>query len=591
MNRARHFPLLLALLMLLAGLWCRPAPGAESVQLEVVVEGLDDDLENNALGFLEIERRRKDPHLNELWIKRLHKRAPGEIRRALQPFGYYDAKVTPRLEQTGPGRWRAVYRVDPGPRTRVTEVNIRLTGEGADEPALKEAVKRFPLKPGDPLVHAAYEKGKEALIEKAAELGYPDVEVKLGRILVDPRRHSARIELAVDTGRLYHIAAIRLHQDVLDPDFVERYLADVHPGDVYSQEKLQAIQKDLIDTGYFSLVDVNPHLDQAKDARAPVDVTLEPAKRQLYSVGIGYDTDAGIHLNGRWIHRRLNRRGHKADAFLKLSPRHTLVRGNYWIPIRDPRTTKLGFSAQLEKEQTGASDRSTLDLEAGYYLLWRQWLSELFVQYKYERFTPSGEETRTSSLFSLGARTERSAFEKGIWPRRGWGLRGEVRASPGLLSSTAFLRAWIFGRWLVPLGERGRLALRGEGGTAVVEDFDRYPNSLRFFAGGDNSIRGYDWKELGPETAQGEVIGGRHLLTFSLEYDHQVAEHWVAAGFVDGGNAFDDSLDEIYWGAGFGVRWLSPVGAVRFDLAWPWYEGHDTRLSDLHIHFGFEVNF
>jgi translocation and assembly module TamA len=124
-----------------------------------------------------------------------------------------------------------------------------------------------------------------------------------------------------------------------------------------------------------------------------------------------------------------------------------------------------------------------------------------------------------------------------------------------------------------------------------VDDFTKYPNSLRFFAGGDNSVRGYDWKELGPVDKGGEVIGGKQVLTFSVEYDHRVLEQWVAAGFVDAGNAFDDDLNKLYYGAGFGVRWLSPVGAVRLDLAWPFNKDDgDTELGDVHVHFGFEVN-
>ena len=581
-------------LLLLVGLaWsAEEKPPAPRASVTVEIQGLEGELLDNARAYLSLYQKREDPRLSRLWIERLHAKAAKEIERALQPFGYYNAQVHASLEQTGENRWLARYRVTPGPQVKIRKLDIRWQGEGAEEPSLQKALADFPLAPGDPLIHARYEKGKTALLELADSLGYPDVEVKQGRILVDPGRNLADIRLIIDTGPKYYLGEIRLHQEVLEPAFVRRYLSDVEPGDVYSQEKLLAIQKDLVEAGYFSLVDVNPRLAEAVDAHVPIDVTLEPAKRQMYSIGIGYDTDVGINLNARWQHRRINRLGHKADAQLRLSPKNSFILGNYWIPIRDPRTTKLGFSILLETENTDTGRRDTLDLEAGYYLLWHGWMSKLFVQFKYEKFEIAESQKETTTLLSIGGRAEKAAFEKGIYPRRGWALALDLRGSPGLISSTAYLRGWGRGRLLVPIAERGRLNLRGELGGAWVDDFTKYPNSLRFFAGGDNSVRGWNWKELGPKDHNGDVIGGKQVLVLSLEYDHRVAEQWVAAGFFDAGNAFDDELDKFYYGAGFGARWLSPVGAVRLDLAWPFNKDHDepTRVGDIHIHFGFEVN-
>ncbi len=559
--------------------------------VKVDIRGVEDELLDNVEAYLTLYQKRKDPKLSQLWIKRLHKEAVEQIQQALQPFGYYNVKVEASLKQEGEGKWLATYVVTPGPRVKIRKVDVKWTGEGAKEPELVKAAEEFPLRKGDPLVHKTYEDGKTALLEKADSLGYPQVEVKLGRILIDPERNLADIVLHLDTGRKYHIEKIRIHQDVLNQGFVERYLVDVKPGDVYSQEKLLAIQKDLVESGYFSLVDVNPRLNEAKDGRVPVDVTLNPAKRQLYSIGLGYDTDVGFNIIARWMHRRINRRGHKADAALKLSLKESYLRGNYWIPIRDPRTTKLGFTVALETENTNTSERDTLDLEAGYYLIWNDWITKLFTQFKYERFVVGDEETENTTLLSFGGRAERANFEEGVYPRRGWALFADLRGSAGLLSSTAYARSWTHGRLFLPVGKNGRFNLRGELGLAWVDDFTKYPNSLRFYAGGDNSVRGYGWKDLGPVDSNGETIGGRQVLTFSTEYDHRVADQWVVAAFVDGGNAFDDDLTKLYYGAGAGVRWLSPVGAVRLDLAWPFNkDDEDTQLSDVHVHFGFEVN-
>ncbi len=566
------------------------ASETSGLRVKVEIEGVEGVLLDNVHGHLSLFRERRNPRLTIHWLKRLHSKAEREIRQALEPFGFYHARVSGELLQKPDGSWLARYRVTPGPRVEVVSADLRLLGEGSQEPRLLHALKQFPLQPGDFLDHGDWERGKADLLELAHDLGYLKARMVVSRILVDPVTNQARLRLQLDTGSRYRFGELQLKQEILDPDFVKRYLADLVPGEPYSQPRLASVQAGLVESGYFSLVDVNPRLDQVKGDQVPVEVVLQPAARQSFSIGLGYDTDIGFNLNGRWLHRRINRRGHKADANLRLSIRESYLRGNYWIPIQDPRTTKLGFTFALEADNTDTGERRTIDLEAGYYLLWRDWITRLFLQLKHERFLSGSEGRRNTTLFSLGGRAERVAFEEAAFPRHGWSLAADLRASPGLLSSTAYLRGWSQGRLLLPLGEKGRFYLRGELGFALVEDFDRYPNSLRFFAGGDNSVRGWAWKELGPKDEQGEVIGGKEVITFTVEYDHRVAEKWVAAGFLDGGNAFDNRLDKLYYGAGFGARWLSPVGAVKLDLAWPFnkHEG-DTRVQDVRVHFGFEV--
>ena len=119
-----------------------------------------------------------------------------------------------------------------------------------------------------------------------------------------------------------------------------------------------------------------------------------------------------------------------------------------------------------------------------------------------------------------------------------------------------------------------------------MENFARYPTSLRFFAGGDSSIRGYDFKSLGPEDEEGNVVGGKNVLVLSGEYNHRIYPRWVVAGFVDGGNAFNDNLDEVHIGAGSGFRWLMDFGSLSIDLAWP-VSNEEVSVSDVFFHLGF----
>src|SRR5690606_9543527 len=120
--------------------------------------------------------------------------------------------------------------------------------------------------------------------------------------------------------------------------------------------------------------------------------------------------------------------------------------------------------------------------------------------------------------------------------------------------------------------------------TTRIDEFSELPASLRFFAGGDQSVRGYRYNSLGPTDASGEVIGGRKLLVGSLEYEHRIRGGWSAAVFYDAGNALEDYGDSLARGAGFGVRWLSPIGQVRIDLASALSE--DGNPWRLHLNIG-----
>ncbi len=133
--------------------------------------------------------------------------------------------------------------------------------------------------------------------------------------------------------------------------------------------------------------------------------------------------------------------------------------------------------------------------------------------------------------------------------------------------------------------------MRGELGLADVGDFNKYPNSLRFFAGGDQSVRGYDWKSLGPVDDVDDVVGGKNVVTASIEYNHKISQQWIAAAFIDTGNAYNDEFNKLYYGAGFGARWISPVGLVRADMGWPINDDdEETHLSSMVFYFGFEVS-
>jgi translocation and assembly module TamA len=179
----------------------------------------------------------------------------------------------------------------------------------------------------------------------------------------------------------------------------------------------------------------------------------------------------------------------------------------------------------------------------------------------------------------------RTRADNEIRPQRGSRLSFEVRAAADQLGSdTSFLQAIAGGKWVWSLPSAARILVRAELGLTEERAFADLPPSVRFFAGGDNSVRGYDFEALGPTDADGKVVGGSSLVVGSIEYERPLVGRWALALFVDSGNAFADANFEPRTGAGLGVRWQSPLGPIRVDVAHP-FDDPTTRWR-LHVTLG-----
>lgn len=563
-------------------------PGLE---LKITMAGLNEAETKNALAYLDIEKNRSSPRLNELWLKQLHSKAKENIIQSLHAFGYYQVKIESQLSKDANGVWQASYVIEKGEKVKFTNIDLQITGAGAEEDDIIAVQKNFSIKKGDLLDHQLYEKSKTDLLSLIGSLGYADAKIDKKQLLVDPERNTVELVLHLSTGEKYYLGEFRFHQDILKPKLLNKYLVDVKPGDYYSQKNLLEIQQSLVQSGFFSLVDVDPEFENAKEQQVPIDITLSPANQHKFSFGVGYDTEIELNASARWQNRLINSSGHNSDVLLKVSPIQSKLQGNYWIPVNDPRTDKLGFIIKIEHENTDYTYRNTLDIEANYIFKWREWDMKLFTEYKHERYDIS-RLSLTSSILSLGGRVDGLFIEKKPYPRKGWALFSELRGAPSdAVSDTSYTRLHIKSRIIFPVFDEGRLLLRGELGGADVDDNRKYPSSLRFYAGGDQSVRGYKWKSLGPTDSKGNVIGGRNVITASIEYNHKLNKSWLGAVFFDAGNSFNDEYEKLYYGAGIGARWISPVGLVRLDAGFP--INNDDDIPDpgsFVVYFGFDVS-
>jgi translocation and assembly module TamA len=536
-------------------------------RVSVAVEGLEGDALESVRARIEL-RQYEDREVSAVEVRRLFERADDQIREALEPFGYYGAEVSAKLERPEPSQYRATFRVKPGEPVIVRRARVVVRGDAAQLESVRTALDHFQPKQGDRLDHGAYERSKAEIAAALANEGYIAAQLVEHRVEVVRAANSAEIDLAWDAGPRHRLGAVR-YSDVQFPDkFLQRYTT-WREGDFYSTEKLLNLQQVLVDADYFSAVGVTPDLGATKDAVVPVDVMLVPAKRTVYTASVYVSTDSGPGTKLGFERRWLNKLGHKLSSTLEYSTRLQEIDTQYRIPKPGPRNRNLTFGVGYRDEETDTSTSRMARVAATEVTdRWRGFTRTLGLQYLNGNFEIADEQHSTSLMYAEGVLTRKKANDL-YFPLSGYQLLYGVRvAAESLLSDTSFVQLRAEAKWLQQLGDDGRVIVRAAVGGMVVDNFDALPPELRFFAGGDRSIRGFDYQEIGDFNAEGKVIGGEYQALASAEYEHYFLPKWGAAAFVDAGDAFTQQFDTNV-GAGIGVRWKSPVGLVRLDIAYP----------------------
>ncbi len=566
--------------LLLCGLWLfaaalgaqeQPVPAATGAPaatgtLAVLVEGVEGAPRDNILAFLDINRFAGKPAPEETELRWLHGNAERNIRDALQPFGYYEPAIESALNRVAAG-WEARYRIQPGRAMRVAAVDIQVLGEGEQDPAFQKLLAALPVAKGQVLDQPKYEQLKLNLETLATERGYFDARFTEHAIEIDLQAYEATVKLHYDTGKRYRFGDIAFKQDILSPKLLNRY-PRFKPGDPYDANELLKLQSDLGGSPYFSQVQIDTSQDTVTHT-APIDVQLTPNKKRKFSAGLGYGTDTGVRGKAKVEQRWINRQGHHYEAELQLSPIKSVLGFKYIIPGQDPTTDEYALTAGYTLQNYDDQDYERIALGGSWQRQDGKWLKNYNLSLQYEDYQIGDEPRSTSLLLIPGLNWTWIDADDRLYTTRGLLFGFELRgASTLLLSDINFVQGVLHLKWVRALNDDSRFIARGDlGATAIKEDFEDLPASLRFYTGGDASVRGYAYNKIGPTDDGGTVVGGKNLVVGSREYEHRVWGDWSVAAFIDSGDAFDGASPELKTGAGLGLRWRSPVGPVRIDFA------------------------
>jgi translocation and assembly module TamA len=561
--------------------------------VQLVVDGVDDNLKGAIVSTVELAQY-ANRDVTEAQARRLYERAHDQVTLALQPYGYYEPSVDGDIKQVGKD-WQVTLHVKAGEPVKVTAVDVQLDKTAAAIPAVRRARRALDRLKDQVLNDGAYDSARDNLSGALTATGFLDARLVTHRVEVNRSEHSAVIKLAWEAGQRYRYGTVHFEGSQFRQGFLDRYVP-FKSGDYFDQDQLLQLQQALNGADYFSVVNVLPEVDAKAHGEVDVKVELAPAKRTIYTGGPFIGTDTGFGVRASMERRWVNARGHKWKNELVLAQRLKTLSTLYSIPMPGPDQRSFNFGANFRDANTDTSKSRTLELVANETRLWHGWtrtvglhaLSGTFTvgQEANENQDAAGIEHGRSTLVYPEVSLSRKVADNPTFVRKGWAVNIYARSTVGtLLSDTRFSQIAADAKWIRAFTRRDRLILRGSMGYTVTGNFDALPPQLRFFAGGDRSVRGYGFQTIGPKNAFGRVIGGKNLLVASTEVEHYFTKNWGMAAFVDAGNAFSGTNYSPRIGTGLGVRWLSPVGMIRVDLGTP-INDQQRHGVELHLVIG-----
>ncbi|WAF74913.1 autotransporter assembly complex protein TamA [Aeromonas dhakensis] len=501
------------------------------------------------------------------------------VQKALQVYGYYQPKITLSRDKKTPSK--VIIEVDPGKPVIISRLDILLEGDAGSDELYSELLDKLPLKEGDPLNHGKYESIKADLGSLGLARGYFDAKISKSQVKVFPDQGTAEIYILFRSGPRYHFGEIR-YDTTPEALRLIRPLINIKSGDPYLAIRLAEMSQDVSSTKLFKQVDIKPLISQAEHNRVPVQVTLSNRVDHEIETGIGYATDVGPRMSATWEKPWVNRYGHRLNATAKVSQPEAELSFDYQIPVGNPLRDYYSLQAgyQYKDNNDTRSDLTTFSVHR-----WKRrpesWDRDVFIRLENEVYTQGADEGN-SLLLIPGVSWSRLRVRGGLVPD--WGDRQQLTlefSDPYWGSDISFVRVWGRSKWLRTLGEDHRFLLRAEQGAIIGDSFSLVPPSLRFFTGGDQTVRGYGYETISPRGSDGKLLGGRYVSVASAEYNYRFSDKWLGALFVDSGTATVDYSEPWKIGTGVGVRWVTPIGQVRLDLA----VGISEDEKPLRLHF------
>lgn len=550
---------LLIILFLSASAWA-------TKPLTYKINGLDKALLQNATLYLDNLPAIKPEQLDEY---------RHEIREALQKslmaLGYYQPTID--FHSSKKAASQLIITISSGQPVIVQSLHINLEGDARQDRAFTRLISQSRLKTGEILNDGEYESLKTGLSKLALTRGYFDADLSEHQIKVYPAQHRADITLTMESGRRYRFGPVIYDAPVSEATrALLNTMINFEPGQPYRSEQLSQLNMDFSATGYFKSIEVRPLKDKAVDGEVPIFISVIPKTAWELETGIGFSTDEGPRVSLSVDNPWLDEKGHSFTSDIRVSKTGQELSGRYKIPYGNPLLEYYSLDSGYQRTSVQDTDSQLISASVN---KWKKrpgnWDQDFFIRVDYENYT-QGQQNSSNLLLIPGMSFDRRKLVGNPTdPRSGHLYNLKIETSAKAWQSDAdFIKVWGRAKWLTTFFKHHRVISRIEQGAIWVDDIQNIPPSIRFFTGGDQTVRGYSYDSLSPEDSNGQLVGGQYLSVASIEYDYEIVENWRVALFVDSGTATNSyKKGQVEWqtGAGPGIRWVTPLGPLKLDFA------------------------
>lgn len=552
------------------------------------VEGIEGELLTNVEAHLNsmpvISKKRSFFYVREIELV---------ASKALRAFGYYHPKIKVNLPDKDKEQdLTVVVVIDEGKPLFIRNCTIEILGEGLEYQVFKDILDQSKLQPYQKLNHGDYEQLKKDIHQTALSLGFFDGKFTSSRILVYQDQNAADIELLYDSGKRYKFGPLVMDEETEKFFRPAKNLQKFHQGDNFSNKDINNFTSYLNQTGYYNSVDVRPVLDRAQNYEVPLELRLDRRPNNNVRLGVGFSTDEGPRVLMEWNKPLLNDRGDSLSFLTTLTMVTQDAQLSYKIPRNNPNLDYYTINAsQMHTDLNDTlSDRSQLALHyvANETGVWRR---DYSLRLEYEDYAQGSEEGYALNLIPA-LQISRRESSGGFDPTRGYSLSFEILGGSQAITDHSFVQINASYKGVIAPTDNSRFLFKVSQGATFGPDADKVPPSLRYFAGGDNSIRGFGYRDRAPYQPNGKGLkGAKYMTTGTAEFQFPFGvSNSRLALFIDAGLATDeyDRKKELLYGPGIGYRFLSPYGIVRVDIAAGIQKDSENQY---HLHFAFGPEF
>lgn len=532
--------------------------------------------------------------------------AKSQTEEALQSLGYYQAEINVVIDKDP---WQLTLAIALHDPTLIDNFDVNITGEASEDPAFIDLMNENTIQQGDKLHHGKYEALKSKLLSLAQQRGYFNGTLLNSTITIKADYHYADIKINYESGPRFSFGDVNFNDSVLDPTLLSS-LIPFKKGALYNTKDFHKLQYQLQSTQYFSSVHVvRAKRLQNKESQlytVPINASLTPAKSHQVDFGIGYATDTQFRISTAWRTPLINKHGHFQETKLEYSAVNPTGNFIYSMPLSHPIEDVLQFKVTVENDDFADLTTKFYSVKVGRVVRKNNWNRQVYTRFHQEAWQYDLDEANPNVIWSekdnvqylipgvTWSRTIRSgsALDPSAGFRQTYNIEGaHLKAG----SDNSFFR--VHGRWnyITTLKPNHRLVTRAELGAIYIDKDAELAPSLRFYAGGDQSIRGFAYQSIGstipsssdPDTAVPVTVGGTRLMVASIEYQYYLTDKWRLALFSDGGSVTNKGEFDPVYSIGSGLHYMSPVGAVKLNFAYGIDD--DDKGWRIHISLGAEL--